>query len=241
MSEETPRIEVTVAAPVETVWEALRTKDKIRHWHGWEYDGEGGLDGEIDLIYFSEFSEDATAYVLELKGERGGDRFEVEAVEGGSRLRLTRAPHSDDPEWEAYYDDVTEGWTTFLHQLRFALEHHPDEPRRTLFYSGPGKDSVMEALKVPTAAAGAQYELDLIGELATGRVWYRSENQVGLTVDSWGDGLLVLSQIAPNEQKPNGATMAILTLYGVDDTERDAIDKRWRDWWSPRYSTPDQG
>src|SRR6266508_1154503 len=128
MSEETPRIEVTVAAPVEAVWEAMRTKDKIRHWHGWEYDGEGGLDQEIDLIYFSEFSEDAAAHVLQLQGEHGGDRFEVEAVEGGSPLRLTRVPHSDDPEWEAYYEDVTEGWTTFLHQLRFALEHHPDEP-----------------------------------------------------------------------------------------------------------------
>ncbi|MGC4944439.1 hypothetical protein [Kribbella sp. DT2] len=103
---ETPRIVVTVAAPVEAVREALRDKEKIRHWHGWEYEGaEGGLDQEIDVIYFND---------------------------------STR----DDPDWDAYYyDDVTEGWTTFLHQLRFALDRHRDEPRRTLFYSGIGTDS----------------------------------------------------------------------------------------------------
>ena len=54
MSEETPRIVVTVAAPAEAVWDALRNKDKIRHWHGWEYEGtQGGLEEEIDLIYFT--------------------------------------------------------------------------------------------------------------------------------------------------------------------------------------------
>ncbi|TWD82298.1 hypothetical protein FB561_3428 [Kribbella amoyensis] len=235
MSEETPRIEVTVAAPVEAVWQALRDKEKIRHWHGWEYDGpEGGLEQEIDLIYFSDFSEDPGAHVLQLQGEKGGDRFEVEAVEGGSRVRLTRAPHSDDPEWDAYYDDITEGWTTFLQQLRFALEAHPGEARRTLFYSGTAGESAAAALGI-TAPVGAPYALDLAGEKATGRVWFRSEHQVGVTVDGWGNGLLVLSHTAPGEQKPAGAEMAVLTLYGVPDDERATIDERWRTWWTPRF------
>jgi uncharacterized protein YndB with AHSA1/START domain len=35
MSDDTrPRIEVTIAAPVDVVWDALRDKDKIRHWLG---------------------------------------------------------------------------------------------------------------------------------------------------------------------------------------------------------------
>ncbi|HET6293122.1 MAG TPA: SRPBCC domain-containing protein [Kribbella sp.] len=235
MTEETPRIEVTVAAPVETVWAALRDKEKIRHWHGWEYEGtEGGLDQEIDLIFFTAFTEDADALTLELQG---GDRFVVEPADGGSKITLTRAPHGDDPEWDAYYDDITEGWTTFIQQLRFALEHHPDEPRRTLFYSGAGDRSTgpAEQLGLAGLAEGTQYGVELVGEQATGRVWFRSEHQVGVTVDGWGDGLLILSHVGVSEQKPRGATMAVLTLYGVDDAARESIDKRWSDWWSMRY------
>jgi uncharacterized protein YndB with AHSA1/START domain len=230
MTDDTLRIEVTVAAPVEAVWDALRNKEKIRHWHGWEYDG---LDAEIDLIFFTEYTEDSESRTLELQG---GDRFVVGPVEGGSRITLTRAPHGDDPEWDAYYDDVTEGWITFVHQLRFALERHPDEPRRTLFYSGAGDRSTAPAEQLGiTAAVDSPYEVDLVGARATGRVWFRSDNQLGLTVDQWGDGLLVLSHVGASEKKPNGAAMAVLTLYGVDDAGLAATDKHWRDWWSPRY------
>ena len=70
MSDDTrPRIEVTIAALVDAVRDALRDKDKIRHWHGWDYDG---LDGEIDLIFFTETLQDASARTLRLHG--GGPR-----------------------------------------------------------------------------------------------------------------------------------------------------------------------
>ncbi|MEV5965422.1 SRPBCC domain-containing protein [Kribbella sp. NPDC051952] len=229
MTEKTPQIVVTVAAPVEAVWQALREKEKIRHWHGWEYEGtSGGLDEEIDLIYFTRAVEDGTTLTL---GD--GDRFVVEPVEGGSRITLTRAPHGANPEWEAYYDDITEGWTTFLHQLGFALEQHPSEVRRTLFYSGTGALSPITELGISPGPAGSSYELDLIGEQAKGQVWYTSEHQIGLTVDAWGNGLLVLSHIPPGDVKPDGATMAVLTLYG--DVDREALDARWTTWWRSRY------
>ena len=205
MSEDRPQIVVTVAAPVEAVWDALRDKQKIRHWHGWEYEGpEGGLDEEIDLIYFTR------------------------AVEEGTTLTL-----GADPKWEAYYDDVTEGWTTFLNQLRFAVERHPGEARHTLFYSGTGPVSPMAELGISPGSAGSSYELELMGEQAKGEFWYTSEHQIGLTVDAWGNGLLVLSHIPPGDQKPDGATMAVLSLYG--DTDRTELDARWRAWWEPRY------
>ncbi|MEV8373359.1 hypothetical protein AB0P21_11515 [Kribbella sp. NPDC056861] len=230
MSEGTPRIVVTVAAPVEAVWDALRNKEKIQHWHGWEYEG---LDAEIDLIFFTAFTEDGEAHTLELQG---GDVFAVEPWEGGSRITLTRAPHGDDPEWDAYYDDITEGWTTFIQQLRFALERHPGEARRTLFYSGAGDRSTGPASELGLdGAVGSAYEGEVVGELVTGQVFFRSENQVGLTVDQWGDGLLVLSHAGVSEQKPTGAAMAVLTFYGVGDEVRAGVDARWQAWWSPRY------
>jgi uncharacterized protein YndB with AHSA1/START domain len=40
-------IEVTMAAPVDAVWRALRDPAEIRRWFGWDYDG---LDEEIRLI-----------------------------------------------------------------------------------------------------------------------------------------------------------------------------------------------
>ncbi|TCO26492.1 hypothetical protein EV652_107384 [Kribbella steppae] len=236
MSEDRPRIAVTVAAPVEAVWDAMRNKEKIRHWHGWEYEGtEGGagLEEEIDLIYFTQVTADEASGILTLGN---GDEFVVEAVEGGSRITLTRAPYGANPEWDAYYDDVTEGWITFLHQLRFAMELHPGEPRRTLFYSGSGARSPIVELGVDLQPGGTPYELELIGEPAKGEVWFTSEHQVGLTVDGWGNGLLVLSHVPPSEKKPDGASMAILSMYG--DVDRDSLDQRWKTWWESRYPAP---
>ena len=231
MSEERPRIVVTVAAPVEAVWDAMRDKEKIRHWHGWEYEGtEGGLDEEIDLIYFTRVTADEESGTLTL-GD--GDQFVVEPVEGGSRITLTRAAYGDNPEWDAYYDDVTEGWITFLQQLRFALEHHPAETRRTLFYAGAGARSPIAELGIHVQPGGTPYELDLIGEQAKGQVWFTSEHQTGLTVDGWGNGLLVFSHVPPSEKKPDGASMAVLSLYG--DVDREAVDQRWKSWWDARY------
>ncbi|WP_405056381.1 hypothetical protein OG474_27020 [Kribbella sp. NBC_01505] len=217
------KIVVTVAAPVEAVWDALRDKGKIRHWHGWEYEGpQGGLEEEIDLIYFTQAAEDGTTLTL-----GNGDEFVVEPVDGGSRITLTRAPKGANPDWDAYYDDVTEGWITFLHQLRFAVERHPGEARRTLFYSGTGAANPITELGIPAD------ELDLPDGRVKASTLYTSDHQVGLEVDAWGNGLLVLSHIPPGEAKPEGATMAILSLYG--DVDRDEVDARWRAWWSERY------
>ncbi|GAA0594931.1 hypothetical protein HPO96_07265 [Kribbella sandramycini] len=226
MSTDRPKIVVTVAAPVDAVWDALRDRDKIRHWHGWEFEGpQGGLEEEIDLIYFTQTAEEGTTLTM-----GSGDEIVVEPVEGGSRVTLTRGPLAGNPEWDAYYDDITEGWITFMHQLRFAVERHPGEPRRTLFYSGTGDVDPIAELGIPAS------ELELPGGRVHSEVFYTSEHQVGVTVDAWGNGLLVLSHIPPGDAKPDGATMAVLTLYG--DVDRDQLDAAWQSWWDERYPKP---
>ncbi|MFG1906000.1 SRPBCC domain-containing protein [Kribbella sp. NPDC048928] len=225
------KIVVTIAAPVATVWDALRDRDKIRHWHGWEY--EGGLDEEIEQIYFTRAVEEGTTLRL-----GNGDEFAVEAVEGGSRVTLTRAPLGADPDWDAYYDDVTEGWTTFLHQLRFAVERHPGDARHTLFFSGTGPTSPITELGLDHRTVGTTVELDLVGQRIKGEIWYTSEHQLGLTVDAWGNGLLVLNHIPPGIKKPDGATMAILSLYA--DTDRAEVEGRWSKWWAEHYTANDR-
>jgi hypothetical protein len=226
---EPPRIVVNIAAPAEAVWEALRDKEKIRHWHGWDYDGPGGLDGEIDQIYFSEYTEDAQAHRLEL-GK--GDVFEIEPDGEGSRITLTRAPLGANPDWDAYYDDITEGWTTFLHQLKYALERKPGAERRTVFFSGHTTTSGPVADELGLVVDG-RYEAKLAGEDVTGELWFRSANQLGVTVDGWG--LLIVAYNAPTEAKPKGGAMAVLSTYGLDDAAYADLESRWREWWTPRY------
>lgn len=218
-----PQVEVTVAAPVEVVWEALRDKEKVRQWHGWDYHG---LDDEIDQIYFADVLEDGRTLAL-----GGGDRFIVTPSGTGTLIVLSRAPLSADPEVDACYDDITEGWTTFLQQLRFALERHPGEVRRTLYFSGENGDVAAE---LGITDAGPRYTADLAGEQVTGELWFRSANQVGVTVDNWRDGLLVLAHTPPSDDKPRAAVMAVLSTYGLDETQFADLDTRWTTWWSAR-------
>lgn len=237
MSDDTrPRIEVTIAAPVDVVWDALRDKNKIRHWLGWEYEG---LDGEIDLIFFTETDEDAAARTLKL---HGGDEFRLEPHGEGTLVTLTRAARGDNPDWDAYYDDVTEGWITFVHQLRFAVERQPGAVRRTLSFLGGNENAVhlRDALDLPNGAAGTPFRVRLLGEDVTGEVWYRSAHQVGVTVDAWGDGLLVVSSVDPAPGKPKGAAMAILSTYDLDDGRLADLDARWRPWWTERFPGDEQ-
>ncbi|WP_035812079.1 SRPBCC family protein [Jiangella gansuensis] len=231
-SDHTPTIRVTVAAPVDEVWRALRSKDRIRHWHGWDSDS---LDAEIDLIYFTHFVEDADALTLSVQE---GDQIVLEPDGDRTRITLTRAPRGVSPEWDAYYDDITEGWTTFLQQLRFHLERQPRADRRTVFVAGhPSSGArVVEALGLSGAAGlpeGSGYSASVLGEPLSGEVWFRSENQVGFTVDGWGPGLLVLTQ-TPADGGADNAT-AVLSTFGLDDARYTLLAERWTAWWAGRY------
>ncbi|HEX2130084.1 MAG TPA: SRPBCC domain-containing protein [Actinophytocola sp.] len=225
---DTPRIEVTIAAPVDTVWHALRDRDTIRHWHGWDYDG---LDGEIDLIYFTEAAEDPRARTLSVQD---GDVIRLEPDGDGTRVTLTRAPRGVNPDWDAYYGEITEGWITFLHQLRFAVERQPGAARRTLFFTGtnPAGRSLEHELGLP---ASGPVETSLLGEHVTGEHWYRRANQVGVAVDVWGGGLLVLSSLGPADGKPTGVAMAILSTYGLSDARFAELRDRWTPWWNEHF------
>lgn len=213
-----PVIEVTIAAPVEAVWASLRDPALIRRWHGWHYEG---LDDEVALIFGSEEVDDE-AHVLHANA---GDRFEVEPVEGGVRVRVTRAPYVPDTEWSAYYDEITEGWTSFLQQLRFMHERHPDAERRTIFLMGRGEPGALERL-----LDSAPAEL--------GEPWYAAERQRGVLLPGLGPGLLiaVAKDPAPDE---GGAVVAdasvIVTSYGLGDEAFEGEQDRWEAWWRSVY------
>lgn len=71
--------------------------------------------------------------------------------------------------------------------------------------------------------------------LDAGEVWFRSEHQLGLTLDDLGPGLLVLGAKPVSPASPDGGAMAILSTYGLDDAAFSAVRDRWSRWWRTGY------
>jgi len=191
------RVEVAIAAPHEAVWRALTEPEEIRRWFGWDYDG---LDAEIDVIYVKDVEADEASGTIRI-GD--GSRFEVEDRGAETVVRVTMpAPAAS---WDEHYDDIREGWASFVEQLRFALEAHPGEERRTVQLDGAPAVAV-------DGAPGSAYAITTPwGERLTGTVAFRNAHQVGLTVDAYGPGLVVL------HAKPDGGGMTVVSAYGRDE------------------------
>ncbi|GIG71571.1 SRPBCC family protein [Phytomonospora endophytica] len=232
MNDSTPDpivIEVTVAASPAEVWPALRDPALIRRWHGWHVEG---LDEEIALIYGSDFTEDPDHYTLRL----GVEHFSLHPAGDSTIVRLTRAPRGAQPDWDAYYDDITEGWHTFLRQLRFGIERHGLSDRRTLFLAGATRGNAVELLGLGEAASqpvGSGYKAQpATGDAWSGEVWDRTDEQVFLTVAEHGDSLLVLARQPVTEFRPSGGWMILFNAYDFTDTDFADLERRWMEWWS---------
>lgn len=242
MSFEPIRQEILLNAAPDVVWQNLREPDLIRQWHGWD---DPGLEAEIQQLYVDHavVAVDGSELVL------GGHRIQLEAAEGhdgpATVLRLTRTPPlgEDGMDWDAIYEDVDEGWATFLHTLQFRLDRHPDDERRTGFWWGRSIDpygprpvlalglGVLDELH-----PGESYEATLAtGDEVAGEVWFRTAHQVGISVASWGEGLLVLAE-SPSLFPPHAASMMVANFYGLDDAERSAIVDRLTKAWSGEFT-----
>ena len=228
-------VEVTIAAPIETVWRALRDRDDLRRWHGWE---DPTLDEEIEIIYFNE-SREENPDGPDRRLVCGGSIFELESRGPSTVVRVVMAEPPESDAWHGWYEDIRHGWHTFVQQLRFFVERHRGQDRRTVLLSGVPLDTAQPEL--PTllgldrvGAAGQAYTVSLpTGEEVTGTVWFRSEHQLAVTVDSWHDGLLVVT----DRRRPAGA---ILSTYGLDEAAVAALTDRWTAWWGKHYEAPPQ-
>jgi hypothetical protein len=232
MTDRAVAVETTIAAPFDTVWNALRDPDEIRRWHGWDYDD---LAAEIDEIYVRGAEADRAAGTIAI-GD--GSRFDVEARGTDTVVRVTMPAPAGGAGWDQIYDDIREGWTSFVMQLRFALERHPGEDRRTLQLDGAGAAPVgPSTLGLDGARApGARFEGETPwGERWSGEVLFRNEHQVGLTVDGYGPGLVILHAKPAQVRPPRGGGMAIVTAYGLDDEAFAALEQRWTSWWREHY------
>ena len=119
--------EVAIAAPADLVWRALREPREIRRWFGWDYEG---LDAEIDYIFRQHAMADDAARTLDM-GE--GGVIGLEDRGDATVVRVARAAADG-------YDDVNEGWISFVQQLRFYLERHRGQERITVHLPTRGEE-----------------------------------------------------------------------------------------------------
>jgi hypothetical protein len=75
-----------------------------------------------------------------------------------------------------------------------------------------------------------------VGDVLSGEVWFRSARQLGVTVDEWGDGLLLVAQ-SPSVRPPDGAASMFLCTYGLDPAEVAELESRWSAWWDGHFES----
>ncbi|MBT2515290.1 SRPBCC domain-containing protein [Arthrobacter sp. ISL-30] len=233
----TNNLSVVMNCDAQQVWAMLREPSLVAQWHGWESED---LRNEINQIYFSDTVVEAPDHTSLTVA--GGDVFELRPVPTGTEVKVTRSALDHDSEWVAWDEDITQGWLTFLHQLRFAIEHHPHGHRRTLFFQAAGKNgSIISKLRLDDPPKrGESYSLTLdTGEEISGKVWYKTNHQVGLTVHSYaehGDGLLIVADQPPVEEvRPDGGSMVIISTYDLGAHDFEAIRNRWDKWREEKY------
>jgi hypothetical protein len=233
-----PTFEIMLPRPLDAVWLAFRDPALVQRWYGWEFDG---LDEEIKALFVEGAVPDREARTIHI----GGHLFTFHPAQANTHLVVTRrepvAP-ADEIDWAAQYDDIEESWIAFLQQFRFALARHPMQPRRTIFRAGAARSAVPtpvgDLLGLVGAArtpAGEPYVADVgTGDRLEGEVWFRTTLQLGVTVDAWGDGLLILAH-PPSAPEPFVLTTMTLTTYGLGAAELGDLETRWGRWWSARY------
>ncbi|MBX3481531.1 MAG: SRPBCC domain-containing protein [Caulobacter sp.] len=234
-------IDLTISAPVEEVWAALRDPRKIARWFGWESDS---LQGEVDFIFIEHATADEATGVLTFGGFGGvQDRFELTAEGTGSRLRVMRSGPADKTSWDDVYEDMTEGWIMFVQQLKFALEKEGLAPRRTLWLSLPKgeRDGQRPLAALGLADLTAGHLGDAVsralptGDTVSGNLWHVSKYQVSVTVDAWAGLLNVHDAGGWTEGGGHGPGMVMITAYGLDDAAFADLEARWKAWWQKTY------
>jgi hypothetical protein len=228
------RVEVTLPATVDEVWRAFRDPELVRRWHGWDYEG---IEDEIKQIYSEGASviDEGKALLI------GGHLFSFVPSGDVTIARVTRAESADGADWSGFYLDIEEGWLTFLQQLAFALSRHWHENRKSFYVSGMTLDGaptppakVLDMSTVDGIAIGDTYSVEAPWGPMNGMVWFRSALQTGLTVDEWGDGLVVLTT-SPSAE-PKGAHHALVaTLYEADPSIAKSIELEVVAHWHKRY------
>lgn len=230
-------VELTISAPVDTVWKAVRDPEQITQWFGWESET---LAEEIALIFGSPDVVDEAEHKLKF-GEWEGiaDGFELVERDGKTLLRVVRFGALPE-NWDDIYSDVREGWMTFVHQLRLWVERHHGQVRRTVYLSAPTPEdgkTLSDALGLHAmwkAPPDSPSVVELPTESPSVSALYRSGFQLGLNVPAWGGGLLVVTDMPADAKHPARGSL-LITTFGMENQAASEFAQRWTQWWDARH------
>ena len=179
---------IVVAASPEAVWRALREPAEIAAGSAGRPAAGGGDRPD-------------------LRGRRGGHRrgpapraFPMPATSSSSSLAVRRrwcgvvraAPAGTD--WDGIYDEIVEGWRTFVQQLAFVFAAHAGDARRTLYLSGRTREGgprppAAIGLTAIRAARAIRIALSSApGDTLTGTVWFAPRIRSASRSTKWGRG-----------------------------------------------------
>jgi uncharacterized protein YndB with AHSA1/START domain len=203
------RVEVVIRTPHVEVWRALTEPDQVRRWFGWDYPG---LDEEIELMFVANARHEPRERILMYEGD-DQSAIEVEADGAHTIVRAVYPASLEDVDLDDSYDQIEEGWRTFLLQLRDYVERHPGERRRTIRLTSEAKP-----IAVLAAVAG-----EVEGESRRA-----SPHLSVTTTDSYGRGLVVVDSSEPLDSADTGRVNVTITTYGLDDERFAALRARWQ-------------
>ena len=233
-------VSVDVPVPFDTAWAYLRRPELIRRWYGWT---SPDLDDDIHQVFVRDAVVQRPDTGLPMGWLRWHNHDHLEARSGWGEsprttITLRRPDHTLLASYDGVRDEVDERWITNLHQLRYALAHHPDDERHAFALRGLDAErpdrllyraGLHGARGVPVGGAVEVHRPD--GSVVGGTLEYCTVHQFGVALRGAGGSLLVVQLVPPASHPPNGAVNAIWSTFGLDDDALDAARDRWRAWW----------
>lgn len=232
-------VDLDLPAAPDTVWAHLRDPALVRRWLGW--DGPGQDERVRSFVEQPQAGGVGDSRVLSWRHHHGL-RITVEPRAGGTRVEVTR-PVREVPGFDEMIDLVDEDAVAGMHVLRFALDVHPGQDRRT--WSAHGLDAgdrrhrLLDRIGlhglhgIPLGAHVATQRPD--GTTVGGSLDFRTPFTAGLRLHGFAESFLVVRQTPPvGGEHPNGEVDVVLHTFGLDAETMDQVARRWGGWWGAR-------
>jgi uncharacterized protein YndB with AHSA1/START domain len=235
-------LEISVDAPVATVWNSLIDPEQLANWFPREASGSSEQGGTLTFSWDEGCEWTTTIDLLEPNSHvrwvdppvEGADPdatpaavdFYVEARGGKTIVRLVHSGFSASSDWDEYYDATEAGWTYFLYNLQHYLERHSSTPRDMVWErrrTTKAREEIWQRLFGPDGFAldptaertsrGKRYRLRL-GELSSQGVvaTVKPRAHFAGTAEEWNNALLFVEFETGTQQWHCGLW---LSTYGL--------------------------
>jgi uncharacterized protein YndB with AHSA1/START domain len=228
--------EITIDAPIESVWKAISDAEELTRWFVEEASVEPGVGGTIAISWggdekgqtrIEEWEPNRKLRLTLVPFEMGAakydgttpmvDEYAIERRDGKTVLRLVNSGIPDTPEWDGFYNGTNSGWDSFLRTMRFYLEHHPGQPRTTIKIVGKLNGPIEDAWTRLVAAIEPRGTV----------VFQKAPTALEAELPECGDGYLWHTMSCSGT---NSFVYTILSVYGKTAAEVEAIRADWQPW-----------